>query len=201
MAEAITIVCPECEKKINVPAEAVGKKIRCKGCEHVFVVQAAAAGRKSRPRLRRARPAGQDAGQGAKKKAPRRQGRQSRRPAADDEEGRQSLRRHVARHGAALPRLRQRDGERGRHHLPALRLQHPDAHARLERGPSKTTHGHDVDPVAAARHPSARCSSSSLLTFDIWYSFKIQRLFRSTTTTTGTRSSATPLHHLVVWIF
>ncbi|HVS36187.1 MAG TPA: hypothetical protein VMS17_11450 [Gemmataceae bacterium] len=42
MAEAITIACPECDKKIHVPAEAVGKKIRCKGCEHVFVVPAPA---------------------------------------------------------------------------------------------------------------------------------------------------------------
>jgi hypothetical protein len=42
MAEAITIACPECDKKITVPAAAVGKKIRCKGCEHVFVIQAPA---------------------------------------------------------------------------------------------------------------------------------------------------------------
>ena len=42
MAEAITIVCPECGKKIAVPAEAVGKKVRCKGCQHVFAVKAPA---------------------------------------------------------------------------------------------------------------------------------------------------------------
>jgi hypothetical protein len=42
MAEAITIVCPECEKKITAPAGAVGKKIRCKGCQHVFTVKAPA---------------------------------------------------------------------------------------------------------------------------------------------------------------
>jgi DNA-directed RNA polymerase subunit RPC12/RpoP len=42
MAEAITIVCPECAKKITAPAEAVGKKIRCKGCQHIFVVKAPA---------------------------------------------------------------------------------------------------------------------------------------------------------------
>ena len=40
MAEAITLTCPECGKRINVASEAVGKKIRCKGCEHVFAVQA-----------------------------------------------------------------------------------------------------------------------------------------------------------------
>jgi len=43
MAEAITIACPECEKKLAVAAATVGKKIRCKGCEHVFVVKAPAA--------------------------------------------------------------------------------------------------------------------------------------------------------------
>jgi ribosomal protein S27E len=42
MAEAITIICPECEKKITVPAAAVGKKVRCKGCQHVFAVKAPA---------------------------------------------------------------------------------------------------------------------------------------------------------------
>ena len=60
MAEAITIACPECDKKINVPADAVGKKIRCKACEHVFAVPAPA-GKK---------PAAPAKGAGAKKKAP-----------------------------------------------------------------------------------------------------------------------------------
>ena len=36
----IVISCPECDKKIKVPAETVGKKIRCKNCEHVFVIKA-----------------------------------------------------------------------------------------------------------------------------------------------------------------
>ncbi len=40
MAEAITIVCPECDKKITVPAAAVGKKVRCKSCQNVFAVKA-----------------------------------------------------------------------------------------------------------------------------------------------------------------
>ena len=43
MAEAITIICPECDKKITVPAAAVGKKVRCKDCDHVFAVKAPAA--------------------------------------------------------------------------------------------------------------------------------------------------------------
>jgi DNA-directed RNA polymerase subunit M/transcription elongation factor TFIIS len=39
----IVITCPECDKQIKLPAEAVGKKIRCKNCEHVFVVKPPAA--------------------------------------------------------------------------------------------------------------------------------------------------------------
>ena len=34
------ITCPECDRQIKVPAETVGKKIRCKNCEHVFVIKA-----------------------------------------------------------------------------------------------------------------------------------------------------------------
>ena len=58
MAEAITIICPECDKKITVPAAAVGKKVRCKACQHVFAVKAPAG-----------KPAGGKAG-AAKKPAP-----------------------------------------------------------------------------------------------------------------------------------
>jgi DNA-directed RNA polymerase subunit RPC12/RpoP len=38
--ETIVISCPDCEKQIKAPGEAVGKKIRCKACGHVFVVKA-----------------------------------------------------------------------------------------------------------------------------------------------------------------
>src|SRR5947209_4244273 len=38
--ETIVISCPECDKKIKAPADAVGKKIRCKSCDHVFVIKA-----------------------------------------------------------------------------------------------------------------------------------------------------------------
>jgi len=41
--ETMLISCPECDKQIRLPADAAGKKIRCKACEHVFVVQAPAA--------------------------------------------------------------------------------------------------------------------------------------------------------------
>ncbi|MBI1915055.1 MAG: hypothetical protein HYS12_10010 [Planctomycetes bacterium] len=40
--ETIVISCPECDKQIRAPADAVGKKIRCKSCEHVFLVKAPA---------------------------------------------------------------------------------------------------------------------------------------------------------------
>ncbi len=73
MAEAITIACPECEKKLTVAAAAVGKKIRCKACEHVFVVKAPA----GKP------PAAKPAAKAAdpKKKTPPKP-----KPADDDEE-------------------------------------------------------------------------------------------------------------------
>lgn len=41
--EPIVVACPECEKQFKLPAEAVGKKIRCKNCEHAFVVKGPAA--------------------------------------------------------------------------------------------------------------------------------------------------------------
>src|SRR5205085_8967925 len=40
--ETMTISCPECDRQIKAPADAVGKKIRCKSCEHVFVIKAPA---------------------------------------------------------------------------------------------------------------------------------------------------------------
>jgi predicted Zn finger-like uncharacterized protein len=39
----IVITCPQCDKKIKVPDDKVGKKIRCKNCEHVFVIKPPAA--------------------------------------------------------------------------------------------------------------------------------------------------------------
>lgn len=40
MAEAINITCTQCGNASRVPAEAEGKKIRCKQCNAVFVVKA-----------------------------------------------------------------------------------------------------------------------------------------------------------------
>jgi predicted Zn finger-like uncharacterized protein len=35
------ITCPNCNRKLNVKAEAVGRRARCSSCQHVFTVQAA----------------------------------------------------------------------------------------------------------------------------------------------------------------
>lgn len=43
MADTIPITCPECGKKMNVPAAVAGKKIKCKGCESVIAVPGAKA--------------------------------------------------------------------------------------------------------------------------------------------------------------
>jgi hypothetical protein len=38
MPAAITVVCPECEGKMRAPADAEGKRVRCKACSHIFVI-------------------------------------------------------------------------------------------------------------------------------------------------------------------
>jgi hypothetical protein len=43
MATVISVNCPECKKKLKVPADARGKKVRCTGCKQVFPVPAAGA--------------------------------------------------------------------------------------------------------------------------------------------------------------
>lgn len=49
MADPIVVVCPKCQKKMKVPAEAAGKKVRCAGCQTAIPVQAPAAGKKTAP--------------------------------------------------------------------------------------------------------------------------------------------------------
>lgn len=39
MATPILIVCPECNKQIKAPEEALGKKVRCKFCQAAFVAK------------------------------------------------------------------------------------------------------------------------------------------------------------------
>lgn len=39
MPATITIVCPECDKEMKAPANAEGKKVRCKGCDAIFVAR------------------------------------------------------------------------------------------------------------------------------------------------------------------
>ncbi len=57
MASAITVNCPECDKPLKVPAEARGKKIRCKGCEHVFVIPGGVTKAPAKPAGKGAKPA------------------------------------------------------------------------------------------------------------------------------------------------
>ena len=56
MATAITVNCPECDKTMKVPADARGKRVRCKGCEHVFVFPGAPA-KAGKPGSDKAKPA------------------------------------------------------------------------------------------------------------------------------------------------
>jgi DNA-directed RNA polymerase subunit RPC12/RpoP len=46
MADTITVTCPECEKAMKAPADAQGKKVRCKACGHTFVIKG---GKKDKP--------------------------------------------------------------------------------------------------------------------------------------------------------
>jgi len=55
--ETIVISCPECDKQLKAPADAVGKKIRCKSCEHVFVIKAPAKPPKAEKPAKPANPA------------------------------------------------------------------------------------------------------------------------------------------------
>jgi hypothetical protein len=40
MADTVSVTCPECGKKINMPEEILGRKVRCKGCGESFVARA-----------------------------------------------------------------------------------------------------------------------------------------------------------------
>jgi len=60
MAEKLDIACPSCGKLMKVPAEVVGKVIRCKGCSHTFAVADPAAAPKpptAKPPVAKAAPA------------------------------------------------------------------------------------------------------------------------------------------------
>jgi hypothetical protein len=74
MAATITVVCPECGKAIQAPAEFAGKKVRCKACGHVFAARPAPP-----PGAVARSPAG-----GAPAAAPAANGRA---PGADDDDG------------------------------------------------------------------------------------------------------------------
>jgi WD40 repeat protein len=40
---AIVILCPSCERKLRIPEEALGKKVKCPGCSSTFVAEAKSA--------------------------------------------------------------------------------------------------------------------------------------------------------------
>jgi DNA-directed RNA polymerase subunit RPC12/RpoP len=56
MASTITIACPECDKEMKVPAEVLGKKIRCKGCGATFPAKGGA-GQAAKPPAKKSAPA------------------------------------------------------------------------------------------------------------------------------------------------
>jgi len=43
MAETIISVCPECQARVKVPIDAVGKRLRCKKCETTYRIEAESA--------------------------------------------------------------------------------------------------------------------------------------------------------------
>lgn len=57
MAGVIQITCAKCDRSMKVPAEGVGKKIRCKGCGHAFIIEDPAARKKKPPAQKAAKPA------------------------------------------------------------------------------------------------------------------------------------------------
>ncbi|MGL6073598.1 MAG: hypothetical protein ACRC8S_05485 [Fimbriiglobus sp.] len=57
MAETLEISCPSCGKKMKVPANLLGKRIRCKGCETPFEVQDPTAAKPKSAKPAAAKPA------------------------------------------------------------------------------------------------------------------------------------------------
>ena len=49
MPATLDLACPKCGKKLKVPAELEGKKVKCKDCQSVFAVTA--------PKAKSAKPA------------------------------------------------------------------------------------------------------------------------------------------------
>jgi hypothetical protein len=68
MASTITITCPECDKQLRAPSDALGKKIRCKACGATFSARGPGG------KATQAKPAGKPA-----------KGAKGRKPADDDE--------------------------------------------------------------------------------------------------------------------
>lgn len=73
MAAQLEITCPNCRKQFKVPAEFVGKLIRCKDCQTAFEVSANPSGGPARPAAAKpaaAKPAAPAAAKPAKPAAP-----------------------------------------------------------------------------------------------------------------------------------
>ena len=160
MAEAITIVCPECDKKMNVAADAVGKKIRCKGCQHVFAITAPAVKKAAKPAAKAA-PA---------KKAP------AAKPKADDDDDELNSNPYGITSVDTAPRCPDCANE----------MESEDAVVCLHCGYNTTTRqkivARAVEDVTGMTWtlwllPGILCAITTLvlLTFDVWYTFQIHR--------------------------
>lgn len=57
MAETIISVCPECQARVKVPADAVGKRVKCKKCETTYRIEAESAPADLPPAKAKAKPA------------------------------------------------------------------------------------------------------------------------------------------------
>mgnify|MGYP005852643469 CR=1 FL=1 len=49
MAATFDCICPQCSKRLRVPAELAGKRLRCKNCQHTFVAVVNANAEGNRP--------------------------------------------------------------------------------------------------------------------------------------------------------
>ena len=174
MAEAITIACPECDKKITVPAAAVGKKIRCKGCDHVFVIEAPAENKAGARPAGKAAAAKAPAGKAAQaKKAPDAKAKPTK-PKDDDDEDNNPYGVTSLDTSTRCPDC-------------ANEMESEDAVVCLHCGYNTRTREkartRAVEDTTGGTWfwwllPGILCALATLIlfTFDIWYSFKIEQL-------------------------
>ncbi len=46
---SVTVACPECQSRYQVPESAIGKRVQCKNCSHVFAATVAPERSRSKP--------------------------------------------------------------------------------------------------------------------------------------------------------